>query len=109
MTRDNLIFLGACTILSSNPMNFTEQTALTVDGYTTTQQERIEYAIKWSALLYDKVHTKSVWEVQCNFFDGWARSSNEGLQDTFPSKEEAEVAMEKHKGVFNFYRVREIT
>src|ERR1035441_2623109 len=109
MTRENLIFLGACTIMSSNPKNFYDRDLVGEQGDVYNQQQRVNHAIKWSQHFYDQVHTTDynqtaaepsngpdVWIIQRHRFDEtdgkWVRSCT--FRDEFATELEAECALD---------------
>ena len=112
MTKENLIFLGACTIMSSSPYATTKRDG---NSYSATEAKLIlDRAVDWSTSLYELVHSQSApepeeqWEVQANFSTGWARSGNDGLNRIFNSYEAANEAMQTNKGYLLEYRVRRL-
>ena len=108
MTRENLIFLGACTIMSSNPKNFYDRDLVGAEGAVYDQQQRVNHAIKWSQYFYDQVHTTDynqtaaeparadVWIIQRHRFDDmagkWAQSQI--ADGEFSTELEAERALD---------------
>lgn len=105
MTKEDLIFLGACSILSSLPSN-----SISVFESDT--------AAKWSEYIYNQTHPAPItipvaeeWEVQKLAYPEstkWMRSENTELKGTFPIKESAQLAMDLYgKGAYD-YRLRRI-
>ena len=121
MTRENLIFLGACTIMSSNPVNFYNRDLRDVEGGMYSQSDRVKQAIGWATHFYDRVHTTDynqtaaepttmeevlgsepsnepdVWIIQRHRFDDtagkWVRSCT--FRGEFATELEAERALDK--------------
>lgn len=99
MTRNNLIFLGACSIMSSHLTNF-----------QINPEENLKNSIDWATKIYDRVHdegTIATWEVQCYFNDAkrWARSGNKFINQTFDNYKGAYEAMKKYGSAGKEYRV----
>ena len=110
MTRENLIFLWACRIMSSNSKNFYNCNLPDAEGDTYSQNERVNQAIGWATHFYDQVHTTDynqtaaepsngpdVWIIQRHRFDDtdgkWVRSCT--FRDEFATELEAERALDK--------------
>ena len=99
MTRDNMIFLGACSMLAFGP---------TYNMTTQQFSKAADDALAWSASIYDKQHggnisaptsepTSSGWVVEVFLGgEGWLRSGNTGLEGVvFPTNTAAEAAIKR--------------
>ena len=98
MTRDNMIFLGACSMLAFGP---------TYNMTTQQFSKAADDALAWSASIYDKQHggnisaptsepTSSGWVVETLICKNWLRSGNAGLEGVvFPTNTAAEAAIKE--------------
>lgn len=110
MTKEDLIFLGVCTIMASEATNF-------LGG--ARDRTLVDNARAWAKFIYEESHTdrtikppitKFIIETRWDETEKWERSILPALAGIYDSREEANEALEKYRDTAQEYRViREVT